>query len=129
MSRSPGYPERPWSTALAAGFASAPRLPCWGSSWPPTWCSPVRPGGGPALDYRGAGMAQAGEVRALHHDRFLELRLLYRIDPYLAAFHAGARRGHWRAPVLEIALIDMQAARGTTSHFNVATRLTVPSLP
>ncbi len=26
MSRSPGNPERPWSTALAAGFASAPAL-------------------------------------------------------------------------------------------------------
>jgi hypothetical protein len=26
MSRLPGFPERPWSTALAAGFASAPAL-------------------------------------------------------------------------------------------------------
>jgi hypothetical protein len=65
-------------------------------------------------------MAQAGQVRDLQHDRWLELRLLHCIDQNLAAVHARAILAS--SLFIEIGLIDMQAAGGTTSHFNIATR-------
>ena len=64
---------------------------------------------------------------ALSTDRCRELRLLYCIDAYLAASHGVLDIARSAARAIDIALIDMQAARATTSHFTRAPDLMVLS--
>ena len=122
MSRSPGYPERPWSTAVAAGFASAPALTVLGFimaadlvltifgmavdrrliTGAPAWLKPEK--------FAFSTMIAAWSFAFCIASTSIRPRLTRALDGILAG-----------ALLLEIALIDMQAARGTTSHFNFAT--------
>jgi hypothetical protein len=123
MSRSPGYPERTWSTALAAGFASAPALTVLGFimaadlvlamcglvvdrrliTGAPAWLKPAK--------FAFSTMIAAWSFAFC----IASTRIWPRFTRTLNVILAGAL-------LLEIALIDMQAARGTSSHFNFATR-------
>jgi hypothetical protein len=123
MSRSPGNPERPWSTALAAGFASAPALTVLGFimaadlvltmfglavdrrliTGAPAWLKPAK--------FAFSTMIAAWSFAFCIASTSIWPRLTRALDVILAG-----------ALLLEIVLIDMQAARGTTSHFNFATR-------
>jgi hypothetical protein len=121
--RSPGYTERPWGRALAAAFSSAPALTVLGFimaadlvltmfglvldrrliTGAPAWLKPAKF----ALSTLIAAWSFAFCIAATS----IWPRLTRALDFILGG-----------ALLLEIGLIDMQAARGTTSHFNVATR-------
>ena len=120
---SPGYPERPWSTALGAGFAYAPALTVLGFimaadlvltmsglvvdrrliTGAPAWLKPAK--------FALSTMIAAWSFAFCIASTSIWPRLTRALDVILAG-----------ALLLEIALIDMQAARGTSSHFNFATR-------
>jgi hypothetical protein len=121
--RSPGYTERPWSTALAAGFSSAPALTVLGFimaadlvltmfgmvvdrrliTGAPAWLKPAK--------FALSTMIAAWSFAFCIASTSIWPRLTRALDVILAG-----------ALLLEIALIDMQAARGIASHFNFATR-------
>jgi hypothetical protein len=121
--RSPDYTQRSWSTALAAGFSFAPALTVLGFimagdlvltmcglvvdrrliTGAPAWLKPAK--------FALSTMIAAWSFAFCIASTSVWPRLTRALDVILAA-----------ALLLEIALIDMQAARGTSSHFNLATR-------
>ena len=115
--------ERPWRGALSLGLAAAPALTLLGFIM----------AAGLALCFLGLVVDRRVITGAPAWLKPAKFALSVLIASWSFAFCIASTRS-WRiftraldvgltvAFVLEIALIDMQAARGTTSHFNLSTR-------